>query len=106
MALRTKASDRGDGAAVDDVLGADDGRGPVGDEEGHQLGNFFRLVGAAEGDAAQGVHDAPSAASVVMPASSEILATRWSAADVWTKPGETVLTRTPCGATSLARPLL
>lgn len=51
-------SDGGGGAAIDDVFGADDGRGAVGDQEGDQLGDLFGPVGTAQRDAAQRVHEA------------------------------------------------
>src|SRR5918999_5617726 len=52
-------SGRPDGAAVDGVFGAGDGRGSVAHEEGDEFGDLFRLGGTAEGDAAEGVHQLP-----------------------------------------------
>lgn len=47
----------GQGAAVEDVLGAGDGAGAVGDEEGDEFGGVVGLCRSAERDAAEGVHD-------------------------------------------------
>src|SRR6266851_4131692 len=47
----------GEGAAVDDVLGAVDGPGTVGDQEGDEFGGFGGLGGPPDPDAAEGVHD-------------------------------------------------
>src|SRR5712691_4432988 len=47
----------GEGAAVDDVLGAVDGPGTVGDQEGDEFGGFGGLGGPPDRDAAEGVHD-------------------------------------------------
>src|SRR6266568_3071434 len=47
----------GEGAAIDDVLGAVDGPGTVGDQECDEFGGFGRLRGPPDRDAAEGVHD-------------------------------------------------
>jgi hypothetical protein len=48
----------------------------------------------------------PKAASRPVPLAVAIRSTRRSAPDVWMNPGDTVLTRTPWGASSFASPLL
>ena len=50
--------DRRDRAAVNQVFASVDRRGPVGDEEGDQLGDLFRTFGPADGDASQRIHEA------------------------------------------------
>src|SRR5258707_8797239 len=47
----------GEGAAIDDVLGAVDGPGTVGDQEGDEFGGFGGVGGPPDRDAAEGVHD-------------------------------------------------
>lgn len=96
-------SDGRDGAAVDDVLGADDAGGAVGNEEGNESSNFLGAGGTTQRDPAAGSMSCFSAASRVVPVFSAMWATSRSAAVVWTKPGLMELIRMPSGATSLAR---
>src|SRR6059036_65460 len=49
-------SDRRDRTSVDDVLGAVNRGGAIGDQKRDQLGDFLWPVGAADGNAAQRVH--------------------------------------------------
>jgi hypothetical protein len=44
-------------AAVDDVFGAGDRGGAVGDQEGDELGDLCGLGGSTERDSTEGVHD-------------------------------------------------
>ena len=59
-AMISVGADRSDGwecAAVDDVFGAGDRGGAVGDEEGDEFGDLFGLGRSSERDPAEGVHD-------------------------------------------------
>src|SRR3954452_12363169 len=50
-------SDGWECAAVDDVFGAGDGGGAIGDEEGDEFGDLFGLGRSSERDPAERVHD-------------------------------------------------
>src|SRR5258707_15716982 len=47
----------GEGAAINDVLGAVDGPGTVGDQEGDEFGGFGGLGGPPDSDAPERGHD-------------------------------------------------
>src|SRR4030095_16333862 len=58
-------SNRGNVASVNYVFASRDGRSPVGCEEGNQLRDFLRPVGATERDSAQRIHQVLSRCSRV-----------------------------------------
>src|SRR5689334_7948227 len=90
----------------DGVLGARDPESAVADQECDQFGDVVGFGGAAQRDAAEGVHELAERVGWVPPLSTAMrVMSRWAAA-VRMKPGATVLTRIPCGATSVVSPLL
>src|ERR1700722_18523811 len=94
----------GEGAAIDDVLGAVDGPGPVGDQEGDEFGGFGGLRGPTDRDAAEGVHDLlPGRAGVDARASGDAVDQSVGAFGL-NESGATVLTRTPLGPAPLPTP--
>lgn len=102
----TAPADRRHGAAVDGVLRPGDGGGPVGDEERDQLGDLLGFGRAASGMPPSESMTCRSAWSREIPLLLAMRSTRSSAPAMRMKPGDTTLTRMPCGPSSLARPLL
>src|SRR4051812_13284626 len=88
------------------MLGTGDRGGAVGGEEEDELGNLAGTSGPSQRNAPSESMSCSRAASVSIPCPLAMRSTNASADAVWMKPGATELTRTPWGATSLARPLL
>src|SRR5215813_6208397 len=99
-------SDRGDVSAVNDVFASSDRGRSIGNEKCNQFCDFCRSAGATERNPAQRIHRLCLAATVSVPASAANRSIKASAALVSVNPGATLLTRMPCGATSLESPLL
>jgi hypothetical protein len=93
-------------STVDHIVRAVNGCDTVRCEEGGQLDNLFRLSGPSDRDAADYVHNCPTCRVLVYPLALRQRDDHAVGARCFDESRQIILTRTPCGPTSFASPLL
>lgn len=103
---RALAVNRWNGPAVDDVLGAVNACGAVRGQVGDEVGDLVRVSGTPDRDPTEAVEDNWRASSIVPPLSACSRSKKSTDPSVRIQPGDTTLTRTPLGPSSLEMDLL